>query len=243
MECGNLSQIEGLEGVSEVGDRIFGSGIPFESNADLLVIGTTLIKHTKLSEKVIQVSNGITRIYDEAFGKACEKDCVEEIILPPTVESIGKAAFRGRSHLKRVNIPFGVKEIPDRAFTDCESMERIYIPASVETIAISAFPKGTTYNERGCALCAVDVDADNENYCTTDGMLLTKDRMKLLFVPYGIQKQGFQWPEGIREVQDYLLAYDPCVQEIILPNTLISICIGAFSNCPNLQRVVLTEGI
>ena len=245
--CSKLSRIEGLNHSIEVEDNIFGNDVPFEVNSDVLIIGTTLIKNTLLSEKVIRVPDGITKIYSYAFGRTCENDLVEEIVLPPTVKTIGSCAFRGRKHLKRINIPNGVAEIKDRVFSECESLEEIQIPASVNMIALNAFPTYhaalITIKEQKCALRAVNVDPENEQYCSVNGMLFSKDQSKLLFVPYELQTQDFQIPEGVSEINKSLLAGNNCIKSLILPDSLTCIGEGAFWNCSSLERVVFPDGM
>lgn len=252
--CKVLANIQGMELVTEVGNKIFagegwasGGSIPFEQNTPVLIIGSTLLRNNELSQKIIKVPEGITTIDESAFGWKNDNDQVEEIVLPESVRVIGKTAFCGRKLLKKVNIPEGVKEIPENLFSLCEKLETIYIPASVEKIDISAFPtysaaKGFS-QERPCAFKAVEVDPNNNYYCSVNGMLLSKDRTELLFIPNGVQGSDFEIPDGVNIINASSASGNAAITELILPNSVTVIGSGAFSDCGNLKKVVFPEGL
>ena len=253
--CKKLEDIVGMEYVSEVGEKIFaGKGwlfsndsIPFEQNKSILIIGSSLLKNNELSEKVIKVPEGITKICESAFGLKNENDCVEEIVLPSSVKIIEKSAFLERKKLRKINIPNGVKEICGNAFAFCEKLESLYIPASVEKIDISAFPKyqgsDMLFTKWPCALKAVEVDPENKSFSSMNGMLLSKDKTELLFVPIEMQGAGFEIPDGVKVVNDSLAYNNRALTEIVLPDSLTIIGKNAFSYCENLHKVILPAGL
>ncbi len=249
-ECIKLAEINGMEYVSEVGEKIFsgditGDSIPFEQKTPILIIGSSLLRYNELSQCIVKVPEGITKICASAFGCKNENDQVEEIVLPNSVKTIESAAFYGRKQLKRINIPDGVKEIPSSTFAYCENLERIYIPASVEKIEISAFPTysagGVYAKEQKCALTTIEVDKDNKNYCSVNGMLLSKDKTELLFIPNCVQNFDFEIPTGVTEISNSVALSNMALTELVLPYSLAKIGKSAFSNCENLERVVFPE--
>lgn len=249
-DCEKLEDILGLEYAAEVGENIFAGGgrpIPYVQKAPVIILGASLLKYDELSEKVIRVPDGITKICESAFGRVNENECVEEIILPASVQIIERAAFYRRSKLKKINIPEGVKEICRSTFACCEKLETLYIPASVEKIEISAFPKymaaGSFLEEQPCAFKAVEVAPTNKNYCSINGMLLSKDRTKLLFVPNEAQVTGFVIPDGVTIVNDSLVSNNMALTELVLPDSVKIIGKQAFSGCGNLKKVVFPEGL
>ena len=251
-DCEKLADIQGMDLVSEVGDRIFagagwfgGGSIPYERNVPVLIIGSTLLRYNDLSEKVIRIPDGITKIGDSAFGWNNENDNVEEIILPSSVTNIERAAFCGRKKLKKINVPDGVKEIPNNVFSYCEQIEVINIPASVEKIEINSFPTyqaASSYaEERPCALKAIEVDLANRHYCSINGMLFTKDKSEVLFIPNAVQGAGFEIPNGVKKISDHIAVNNEALVELILPDSVTEIQEGAFAQCGNLEKVVFPE--
>ncbi len=244
-KCGKLAEINGLEYVSEVGEKIFsgddtwsGDPVPFEQKTPFLIIGSSLLRYNEQSQRIVKVPEGITKICASAFGRLNENDQVEEIVLPSSVKIIEKNAFRGRKQLKKINIPDGVKEIPGGTFAECEKLESIYIPASVETIDATAF---RTFHE--CALKAIEVDKDNKNYCSVNGMLLSKDKTELLLIPGGTRNSGFEIPEGVSKINSRAAYSNMALTELVFPSSLKTIGKSAFHGCENLERVEFPEGL
>ncbi len=237
--CTSLADIQGLECVIETGDLIFSGSSPFEANIPMLIVGTSLFRCNDLSQKVIQVPDGVTRICEYSFGKEDAIDNVEEIILPPSVSELKHSAFNGRKKLKKINIPEGIVEIPNRLFSGCAALEVLHIPASVANIDHNAFPwyyDGSTYVTE-CALREVKVASNNNTYCSIDGMLLSKDKTKLLFVPSAITADVFVIPEGVKQICSGAVCNNSTLRELIIPEGVTSVEESAFSNCVNLEKV------
>ncbi len=248
--CDKLADIQGFENVTEVGEGIFSGSflgrrtIPFEQKSAVLIVGSKLLKYSDLSTKEIIVPDGITSIGDYAFGWDNDNDLVETIHLPDSVREIGKYAFQRRSKLRRINIPNGVKEIRDGTFYNCEALESLSIPASVEKIDLRAFPKYQSgkYTKK-CALKTIEVAADNMFYCSINGMLFTKDKSQILFIPSVIQKTDFIIPEGVKVLNDYLFDENNTMTELVLPESVEKIGESSFRYCTNLRKIVLPEGL
>ena len=86
------------------------------------------------------------------------------VVLPDTVENIGRNSFSGCHSLKSITIPDSVNTISRGAFSNCSSLGSVYIPDSVELIEKWAFsyctslrrvsmPKGTSLNQETFAGC------------------------------------------------------------------------------------------
>jgi len=64
---------------------------------------------------------------------------IESIIIPGSIESIGRFAFSYCKSLKSIEIPDSVKWIGSWAFECCKSLKSIVIPDSVKKIGYNAF--------------------------------------------------------------------------------------------------------
>lgn len=78
----------------------------------------------------------VTEIMATAFS-GTEK--VENIILPDSIEIIGKFAFAQMPQLISVKLPEGITEIPDSCFENARSLSKIVLPEKLKSIGNSAF--------------------------------------------------------------------------------------------------------
>ena len=74
-----------------------------------------------------------------AVLKSVELNGNTEIVIPDTVEEIGKLALYNKDTLLRVTIPDTVKNIETGSFQDCEKLREVYMPSSLTNIGLSAF--------------------------------------------------------------------------------------------------------
>lgn len=94
--------------------------------------------HDEIS--AISLPEGLTHIGDLAFCN-CSTLVAEHrnIVIPSTVTSIGKMAFRACTNLKSVSLPEGLDSIGDEAFRSCVALDSITIPSTVTDIGVAAF--------------------------------------------------------------------------------------------------------
>lgn len=64
---------------------------------------------------------------------------LEEILLPDTTESLGRAAFEGCTSLYRVDIGENLLNVGDRAFFGCVALDGIYLSATTQRVDEQAF--------------------------------------------------------------------------------------------------------
>jgi len=118
-------------------------------NEDFCCLGTTLVRYLG-HNKVVIVPEGITIIGDYAFKK--NYSGAEKVILPSSVQIIGKGAFANSDSLKEIE-GVGVIEIESIAFFNAINLEKVYFP-SLEKIAEDAF-------ERCCLLTGENIIIPN----------------------------------------------------------------------------------
>lgn len=86
--------------------------------------------------------------YAENVDKNATDITIPSVIGGKKVTAIGAGAFRGRSKLKSVSIPSGVKYIYDKAFegTSLTGEHTSSIPTSIEYVGVGAFPNTWEYS-------------------------------------------------------------------------------------------------
>ena len=152
------------------------------------------------------------------------------------------------SHLTKVTLPYGLKEIGDTAFCCCENLSEISIPTSVTSIGISAFS--------GCQLTNVICNIQGTDYSLVNGKLTIKN-MRLDTNPQSdYQAQYPEWfndsvsplvtsvefPANCTEIVD--CAFDGCsITEIEIPNTIEEIGNSAFNYCNSLYEINIPSSV
>lgn len=207
----------------------------------------------------------------EQFGLAYEDktavsgDCpshakdktLETFAIPEGVTRIPPDTFDQCSKLREVSLPESLEEICDMAFAGCMALEKIHIPAGVTSIGPQAF----TY----CmGLKEIEVDEDNNDYSSIDGILYDKLGTVLIKYPAGrtgeaelpwdlmeIGEWAFEWcavskiyiPEGVMKIGSR--AFSGCIRatEIIIPETVTRIGDQAFYGCRSLKEITIPDGV
>ena len=93
-------------------------------------------KFLNKSIETIEWEKGISQIPDYAFSSFYN---LKEVIIPDTVESIGRGAFQNCPSLEKVVLPKTLQEIPNNLFLQCKKLESVKIPETVLKIGNQAF--------------------------------------------------------------------------------------------------------
>lgn len=149
----------------------------------------------------------------------------------------------------QVKIKEGVTEIDNKHLLDLEKIAEtdtetyydrkkitdIYLPKSVKKIVESAF---AVYTDEIPSLQNIYVDKENSYFDDIDGVLVTKDRKKLVTFPGG-RKGSYTVPEGIEIIGKSSFRMGVFLEEVILPESVKTIESNAFSYCTYLKNVEL----
>ena len=225
-KCSKLNNLEGLKNLTRIKscDSLGYACIedtPFYSNNDEIIIGSVFYKNTNTDKKRIVVPKGITSIYgfglnyrwyngDHMYEKT-ESDILEEVVLPDSLTEIANDAFSNRYKLKKLVIPNNVKKIGGGAFGKCFSLKSIYIPASVEKIDGNPFPCDNGWYAYMCKdvlFKSVEVDSNNKQYCSENGILYSKDKKVLLHIPAKAVKGTLTIPKEVEVIAYDLFGYN-----------------------------------
>lgn len=176
----------------------------------------------------IDIPDGVTYIGELAFAWTA----LESVVLPDSITCIGEAAFYMCVDLKDINIPPNIKMISG-IFDYC-AIESVYIPAAVEEIG---YLFGHCDN-----LKAINVDENNKNFSSVDGVLFNKEKTELY--QYPIAKEGSEYtvPEGVEYIGWGAFEYTT-LAEITFPESLKVIDKGAFWPAHNLRSIHLPSKV
>lgn len=149
----------------------------------------------------IRILGPISAIGDKLFYYC---NSLTSVDIPETVMSIGNQAF-AFCGLDDISLPMSLMEIGENAFIHCNSLETIDIPATVKNIGDGAF--------YSCSLLtSINVNPDNENYSSIDGVLYNKEVTILICCPNG--KQNIEIPETITTIQVNAFQYSKSLESV-----------------------------
>ncbi len=211
-ECFALKAITLPESVNYIGEGAFADCTTITSvtiPGSIASIDNYAFYRCDNLESVV-IMNGVTNIGNNAFSYNPKLSSVK---IPDSVKNIDYSAFEWCAALTSIVIPDGIESIGNQAFYACDGLTSLTIPKSVTKIAGSAFQSCKNLTE-------FNVDVNNPNYCSLNGVLFNKDKSELILYPLGNKRTHYKIPNGVEIVDD-----------------------NSFNNCTNLTSVVIPEGV
>ena len=233
--CSELTQIIIPSSVTAIGDGAF-SGCSALTQiiipSRVTVIGDKAFSGCSALTQ-ISIPSSVTTIGDEAFS-GCS--VLAQIIIPASISVIGYKTFFDCEALEQITIPDSVTTIGDFAFSDCEALEQVFIPSSVITMGIGVFTSCSALKE-------INVAENNQNYCSVDGILFSKDQTQFLQYPVGRLDTAFEIPASVTTIGEYAFAYTSALSQITIPFRVITISNYAFAWCTSLDQITIPDNV
>lgn len=139
---------------------------------------------------------------------------------------------------------YTVKWIEWMAFDFCKSLTRIKIPRSIVDIIDYAGREDCKNPFRACtSLEYIEVDEENPNMCSVDGILFNKDKTRLFCYPAGAKSEKYLVPDGVTWIGGDAFAYNPYLVCVEMPNSVTYLSFCVFDGCKHLESIGLSENI
>jgi len=198
--------------VSTIGIEPFGfctnlSTISVDASSQYFVSVSGVLFNKNLSVLIQAPTNGLTGLYS----------------IQNSVTSIIHGAFTGCSQVTSIIVPNGVSSILSETFEGCTKLASISLPASVSTIDSGAF-----WNDQ--ALMSLTVDAANNSFTSSGGVLFNKNGTTLVFVPSGLAAGTFSIPQGVASISASSFQTAFSLVTLNIPASVTSINVGAFTS-------------
>ena len=231
-----------ISGIGAMEDYEYASDAPWDdyrSSIQSLVItdGVTNIGDGAFSYcsslTSVTIPNSVTSIGDYAFS-GCKS--LTSITIPNSVTSIGNLAFSYCSSLTSITIPNSVTSIGNHAFSYCSSLISVTIPNSVASIGEYAFYCCSS-------LTSINVDANNPNYCSIDGVLFGKDKTTLIQYPIGNTRSEYIIPNSVTSIGEWAFSGCKSLTSITIGNSVTSIGDYAFFECSSLTSMTIPNSV
>ena len=180
-------------------------------------------------ERVFSNSNEIS-IPSEIDGKkvayiganAIKNKNVKRIILPDGIFAIGNSAFSELHSLESVSMPESVMAICMDAFYNCENLKDITFPKKLRAIGDRTFMNCSSIEKAEFSDELVLITREAFNSCK-----------KLAKVDFG---------NNLMDI--YASAFEnTALTEVVIPDSIHSLCAGVFSDCEKLKKVVIPKTI
>ncbi len=159
---------------------------------------------------------------------------IRQVFIGEEITGLCDYAFADCHNLASVQLGKNLSVIGKLAFYNCGNLVSICIPAMTKNIGISAFSmcKKLEY---------IQVDGQNTNYCSENGVLFDKKQTTLIQFPAGKTKPVYAIPSRVKYIGHE--AFINCIHQtaIILPDGLKEIGNCAFLTCKNLRSVDIPE--
>ena len=227
---------------------------------------------SSLSRLVIPES--VTSIGDGAFS-FCES--LTSIIIPDSVTSIGADAFGNCTSLSNIDIPEGVTSIENGVFCGCHSLSNIVIPNSVTSIGDDAFhtcssltnidiPDGVTSIGNNAFMSCSSLEYislpksviclngnpfpawNGELICLSTNFIYEDDVLfnmkKSEIISFRNQDiESYIIPDSVTSIG--VCAFSGCtsLSNIVIPNSVTSIGDAAFCECSSLSDIVIPDSV
>ena len=165
-----------------------------------------------------------------------------DVVLPDSVKTIGKSAFKGCKALKSVTLSNNVTSICEGAFSDCQDLTSVKIPRSVIKMESNAFkgcPKLTVYADwpKQPILWNGGWNSDNRpvewDFKNREEKRLTQEK----------KRKEEEEAAGFEIENSVLKRYTGKGGDIVIPKSVSSIGDRAFAQCNSLTSVTLPDSV
>jgi hypothetical protein len=151
-----------------------------------------------------------------------------------SLEYIGDFAFEG-CQMKKFDIPNTVTYIGSSVFSD-SMIETINIHKSTANFSSYTFSDSVLLEK-------INVDSDNTEFSSINGVLFNKDCTTLICVPPYYKTKIYHVPSTVCKIEDHAFQNCENIEEVILPDSLKEIGGEAFKSCLSLRNIRFSDSI
>lgn len=196
----------------------------------------------------LTLSKSLIWIGPDAFGEC--SGLSGSLNIPATVENITGGAFRGCSGFSgTLRLPDGLKELGDNAFYRCSGFTgSLTIPHGITKIGDSCFQDCSGLNgQLNLPKDLTEIGVWAFGNCQLRGLLYLPDNL-IVIEARAFQNNLFsgklKLPQSLAVLGEGVFTYNSCLTGVVeLPEDIISVSAGLFSNCSQLEGVVIPKNV
>jgi len=150
-------------------------------------------------------------------------------------DTSGENAYSGDlvipSQIETGGVTFLVKFIEEKTFMNCTGLTSVSISESVENIGFLAFADCSN-------LTSIEVAAENDFYCSIDGVVFNKRKTEITTYPAG-RSGNYEIPPTVINIAAGAFYSCSGLTSVSIPNSVEGIRAYAFMNCANLASIYM----
>lgn len=152
------------------------------------------------------------------------------------VRTLTQYSFAYCQNLESVKFYNTVTDIGAYSFALCSNLKYLHIPATLTNLLDATYKDSLSesninfindFSRNGVGLEKIEVDANNPNYSSQDGVLFNKDKTQLYCYPMNKKDTAYEIPNTVTSVEWFAFYKTGYLQEVDLGTTMTTI--GQFS--------------
>lgn len=158
-----------------------------------------------------------------------------DLVLPSSISQASDISWSYVGALNSLKLP------ENATFTSIDltnvnyTIRTLFVPKTVTSITIPKY--SSSYGAR--VIGAVEVDEDNPNYATIDGVLFNKAKNTLIFYPYLKSGKTYTVPSGVTTIGSNAFWYNNNLEKVTISEGVTTIGDEAFRQNSNLYECIL----
>ena len=190
------------------------------------------------------------------LAKVTNRDDLKSVVINDGITSIGESAFDGFKNLTSVTMTDSITTIGNDAFCLCEKLKTFTWSKNLTSIGEWAFdwcslselhiPKGLDLIGDWAfygleSLENISVDPENKKFTVVDGVLFNVDKTQLILYPACKEETSYKVPDTVTTICYGAFCCCEYLTEVIIPDTVTEIGDYAFAYCVNLKKINLPK--
>lgn len=182
--------------------------------------------HLNKNIDYVKLDSCVTKIESKGQNGSFEGcKSLTQIIIPPTLKSIGNCAFWECNSLKQISIPSSITSIEEDSFGHCISLRKIAIPSSITEIQGGIFKK---------CISLAEITIPSSVKVIRNNSFMGCSSLKHVF---------FITPSSLTLIESNAFTNCTSLTRIIIPFSVTTIEKNAFSGCTSLLEINIPSSI
>lgn len=233
--CYSLSSIILPDTITSIGNMAF-SGLDIKTidipDSVISIGGGAFYNCSELLS--LDIPESVTSIAPSSVFCSCKK--MKSVKLPSSITRLGSEFFRDCYVLTNLNLPNSITTIDSSAFYGCSSLKTITLPESLITLHSAAF-----YNND--LLESMLITENNQNFQSIDGVLYTKDKLKIIKFPPAKNAEAYIIDSETVTLESNAFSQCKKLLSVVIPDNVSSIGDSCFNQCASLRLINIPSKI